>query len=82
MNTSGITRFQDKEKNTLSQIQVNGSHIWVMVDTGAAANVVDEVAFNLWTTKPELVQNKPYFGFGNPKTPRLFQMGKCDKTAE
>ena len=64
------------EPNTLTQMEINGKNIWVMVDTGAAVNVVDEFAYNLLGTKPALVQTKPYYGFGNPERP-LDTLGQC-----
>ena len=71
-----ISTVVNKEPNTLTQVEVDGSSIWIMVDTDAAANVMDELAYNSLVTKPALIKNRPYFGFGNPERP-LDTLGQC-----
>ena len=71
-------RFEDL--NTITTIIVNDTKVMALVDTGAAANVLDERTYNSLCNKPDLIQLiKPYYGYGNPNQ-ALPVMGFCVTT--
>ncbi|RNA32901.1 Retrovirus-related Pol poly from transposon, partial [Brachionus plicatilis] len=54
----------------MTNIVINDTEIRVMVDTGAAANAINEQTYNTMDPKPPLKHLKlPLYGFGNPDKP-------------
>ena len=80
---NGLYMFMGRhfeDPNTITTISVNDAKVMAMVDTGAAANVLDERTYNSLCNKPDLIQlNKPYYGYGNPDQ-AFSVMGFCVTT--
>jgi hypothetical protein len=70
------------DPNTLTKIDIDGTSIRVMVDTGAAVNAINERSYNGLANKPKLEQLVgPLYGFGNPSTP-LQTLGRFEASME
>lgn len=42
--------------------------VMAMIDTGAAANVIEELTYQSLGNRPEIVRlDKPFYSFGNPE---------------
>ena len=60
-----VKNYEDPYKITTTN--VNDTKVISVVDTGAAANVLDEWTYNSLRNKPDLIQlDKPYYGYGYP----------------
>ena len=71
---------EGEDPNVIDQVDINDAKVMAMIDTGAAANVIDELTYQSLCNKPEIVHlDKPFYGFGNPEKP-LDIMGFCMAT--
>ena len=56
-----------EDPNAITTINVNDTKVMPMIDTGAAANDLDEMTYNSLSNKPDLILlNNPYYWYGNP----------------
>ncbi len=69
----------ETDPNTLTNVDINGTTVQVMVDTGAAANAINELTYNRLGKRPELDPlERSLYGFGNPEKP-LRTLGEFKK---
>ena len=65
-NVCSLLPDDQEDPDTFTYVELENIRVRMMVDTGAAANTLDEPTFNLLPSKPLLLPlNKPYFGYGD-----------------